>query len=403
MKEREIGVAMLGTGFMARVHIEALRRVGVRLVGILGSTPEKSAEAAHRWDLPRAYRDLTECLTDPEVHAVHVMTPNRLHLPMVRAALEAGKHVMCEKPLALNLAEGVEMVALAARHPELATAVNYNNRYYALNIEAHAAVRRGDVGRIFHITGSVTQDWLLYATDYNWRVLREEQGELRALADIGAHWTDLLHYISGLEPEAVCADFTTVHPKRRRPLKSETETFAGADAAVETEEIAIETEDYGAVLVRYRGGARGNFFVSQVSPGRKYRVAYEIAGQNRTLAWNSERCEELWIGSRDEVSRTLLRDPALLSHEARAFTDYPAGHAEGYPDSFKMCFRDFYRAIASGDLATPTNPNLTDPALTDPAVTYPTFVDGLRDMRLADAIARSVRGGGWVAVEEEMP
>jgi predicted dehydrogenase len=388
MREHDIGVALLGTGFMARVHIEALRRVGVRLIGILGSTPEKSAEAARRWDLPRAYRDLTQCLADPEVNAVHVMTPNRWHLPMVRAALEAGKHTLCEKPLAMNVAEAAEMTGLAARFPELATAVNYNNRYYALNREARDAVRRGDVGRIFHITGSVTQDWLLYHTDYNWRVLREEQGELRALADIGAHWTDLIHSISGLEPEAVCADFATVHPKRRRP-RGETETFAGArndPGATETEEIAIETDDYGAVLIRFRGGARGCFFVSQVSPGRKYRVAYEIAGQNRTLAWNSERCEEFWIGSRDEASRTLLRDPAIMSPMACDASDYPAGHAEGYPDSFKMCFRDFYRAIVSGDLSAPA---------------YPTFVDGLRDMRLTAAIARSMRTGGWAAIEED--
>jgi predicted dehydrogenase len=384
MSERDIGVALIGTGFMARVHIEALRRVGVRLIGILGSTLERSEAAARRWDLPRAYRGLTECVTDPEVHAVHVMTPNRLHLPMVRAALAAGKHTLCEKPLAMNVAEAVEMTALAARCPELATAVNYNNRYYPLNREARDAVRRGDVGRIFHITGSVTQDWLLYATDYNWRVLREEQGDLRALADIGAHWTDLIHSISGLEPEAVCADFATVHPKRRRP-RGETETFAGAGAAAETDEIAIETEDYGAVLIRFRGGARGCFFVSQVSPGRKYRVAYEIAGQNRTLAWNSERCEELWMGSREEVSRTLLRDPAHMSPAARDASDYPGGHAEGYPDTFKMCFRDFYRAIVSGDLSAPT---------------YPTFADGLRDMRLTAAIARSMQTGGWAAVEE---
>lgn len=384
MRERDIGVAILGTGFMARVHIEALQRVGVKLVGILGSTPEKSRAAAESWNLPRAYRDLTECLADSEVNAVHVLTPNRLHLPMVRASLNAGKHTLCEKPLAMNVDEAVEMTALAADHPELATAVNYNNRYYSLNREARDTVKRGDVGRIFHITGSLTQDWLLYQTDYNWRVLREEQGELRALADIGAHWTDLLHYISGLEPETVCADFATIHPTRRRPL-GEIETFAGTDTSAETEEIAIKTDDYGAVLIRYRGGARGCFFVSQVSPGRKYRVAYEIAGQKQTLAWNSERCEELWIGSRDEVSRTLLRDPSLMSPSACEASDYPGGHAEGYPDSFKMCFRDFYRSIASGDL---TNPG------------YPTFKDGLLDMRLTAAIVQSMRTGGWAAIEE---
>jgi predicted dehydrogenase len=288
----------------------------------------------------------------------------------------------------MNSTESTELVSLASRFSHLATGVNYNNRYYPLCIEAREAVAAGDLGRIFHVTGSVTQDWLLYETDYNWRVLREEQGALRALADIGAHWMDLMHYITGLEAEALCADFTTVHPLRQRP-KGEVETFAGKGAtAQETESIPIYTEDYGAVLLRFRGGARGCFYVSQISPGRKYRVAFEIAAQHRTLAWNSERCEEMWIGRRAEANRILMRDPSLLSHAASSVSDYPGGHNEGYPDTFKMCFRAFYRAIASGDLSAPS---------------YPTFADGHLDILLCEAIQRSYQTGGWVSVEERTP
>jgi predicted dehydrogenase len=388
MNVQQIGVAMIGTGFMAQVHIEALRRVGVTLVGILGSSAERSRSAAQRFGLQRAFESWEQVLEDPAVHAVHLGVPNRLHLPMARAALHAGKHVLCEKPLAMNSTESAELVALAQRSPHLATGVNYNNRYYPLCIEAREAVAGGDLGRIFHVTGSVTQDWLLYETDYNWRVLREEQGDLRALADIGAHWMDLIHFITGLEIEALCADFATVHPVRQRP-KGEVETFAGKQSALqETEPIPIHTDDYGAVLLRFRGGARGCFYVSQVSPGRKYRVAFEIAAQHRTLAWNSERCEEMWIGHRAEPNRTLLRDPALLSRAAGSGSDYPGGHNEGYPDTFKMCFRDFYRAIASGDLSPPS---------------YPTFTDGHRDILLCEAIQRSYHTGGWVNVEEITP
>jgi predicted dehydrogenase len=381
-----IGVAIVGAGFMGTVHTEALRRVGVTITGILGSTPEKSVAAAERLGLPKGYAAYEDILNDPAVHAIHVNTPNRLHLRMSIDALRAGKHVMCEKPLGMDARESWELVAAAHEHPYLATGVNYNNRFYPLCHEARDTIRRGEAGRLFHVTGSVTQDWLLYNTDYNWRVLREEQGELRALADIGSHWLDLIHFITGLEIEALCADFETVHPVRRRP-SSEIETFSNKLATEQnTESVAITTDDYGAVLLRFRGGARGCFFVSQVSPGRKYRVAFEVAGQNRTLAWNSEECENLWVGRRDGPNLALLRDPSLLGETARGISDYPGGHDEGYPDCFKMCFRSFYRYIADGDFSAPKP--------------YPTFEDGHRDNVLCEAFLESKRQGGWVTVEE---
>lgn len=383
---REIGVAVVGAGFMGTVHAEALRRVGVPLTGILGSTPEKSLAAAERLGLPKGYSNLEELLDDPAVQATHIATPNKHHLPQVLACLAAGKHVLCEKPLGINSQESGALLEAAHAHPQLATAVNYNNRFYPLCHEARDAVARGETGRLFHVTGSVTQDWLLYDTDYNWRVLTEEQGELRALADIGSHWLDLVHFITGLEIEALCADLAIVHPTRQRPV-GEVETFSGGTTPPsETEPIQVETDDYGAVLLRFRGGARGCFFVSQVSPGRKYRVALEVAGQNHTLAWNSEECESLWVGRRDAPSAHLRRDPALLSAAARAVSDYPAGHAEGYPDSFKSCFRSFYEYIAAGDFSAPKP--------------YPTFEDGHRDNRLCDAFLTSVREQRWVEVSE---
>jgi predicted dehydrogenase len=382
MKVSNIGVALIGTGFMGTVHTEALRRVGVRLVGILGSTPEKSHAAAERWGYERGYASLDELLADPNVHAVHVNTPNRLHLPQTLACLTAGKHVMCEKPLGMDSKESQQLVAAAEAHPHLATGVNYNNRFYALCQEARQKVQIGEVGRLFHVTGSVTQDWLVHNTDYNWRVLSEEQGTLRALADIGSHWLDLIHFVTGLEIEAVCADFTTVHPIRQRPT-GEIDTFATA-SATNTEPIPITTDDYGAVLIRFTNGTRGCFFVSQVSPGRKYRVSFELAGQNATLAWNSEDCESLWTGRRDAPSTLERRDPARAPFGA---SDYPAGHAEGYPDSFKLCFRSFYNYIASGDFSNVTTPK-----------PYPTFHDGHRDNLLCDALIESQKKGAWVSL-----
>jgi predicted dehydrogenase len=378
-----LGAAVVGTGFIGPVHVEGLRRAGVRVTGILGSSPEKSRKAAEALGLPKGYPDLAALLADPDVRAVHLTTPNRFHLEQVRAALAAGKHVVCEKPLAMNPAESAELVRLA-RRAGVAAAVNYNVRYYPLCREAADRVRKGELGRVYHVSGDYVQDWLLHDTDYNWRVLADEGGALRAVADIGTHWLDLILSITGLEVEAVCADLQTVHPVRRRP-KGEVETFSGKfGAARETEPVAIATEDAGAVLLRFKGGAKGSFGVSQVSAGRKNSVRYEIAGSRQALAWTSERPEELWIGHRDRPNEILVKDPALTGDLARRSISYPGGHAEGFPDTFKQLYRAFYGYVAAGDFSAPP--------------TFPTFEDGHREIVLCDAILRSHRESRWVEV-----
>jgi predicted dehydrogenase len=371
---------------MSGVHVEALRRVGVTVAGILGSTPEKSKRAAEKLEIPRGYASLEQLLNDPSVAAVHVNTPNRLHLPQTAAALRAGKHVLCEKPLAMDSGESAQLVRIAAEHPRQVAGVNYNVRFYPLCHEARETIRRGEAGRVFHVTGSVAQDWLVNDTDYNWRVRAEEGGALRALSDIGSHWLDLIHFITGLEVEAVFADYTTVHPVRHRP-KGEVETFTNRlQAERQTEAVPVSTDDYGSVLIRFAGGTRGNFWVSQVSPGRKYCVRVEIAGQRQTLAWNSEECEQLWLGRRDAANATLMRDPSLLRESARDVCGYPGGHAEGYADTFKQCFRSFYEYILKGDYSAPRN--------------LATFADGHRDIVICDAFVESARGGRWVELSE---
>ncbi len=381
--EHPLGIAVVGTGFMGPAHSEALRRLGLRVVGILGSTPEKSRRAMAALGLPKAYASFEEVLADSEVQSVHLATPNRLHYPMARAALAAGKHVLCEKPLALTSAEAAELVELA-RQAKVVAGVNYNIRYYPLCLEARERVRRGDLGEIYSVQGSYVQDWLLYPTDYNWRVLAEEGGALRAVADIGTHWLDLIQSISGLPVEAVCADLRTVHPVRRRP-RGEVETFSGKLGQPEaTDPIPITTEDLGAILLRFRGGARGSLFVSQTTAGRKNCLRYEIAGATAALAWNSEAPNELWIGYRDRPNELLVKDPSLLAEAIRPFAGYPGGHNEGYPDTFKQCFRAFYDYVRAGDLAAPP--------------TFPTFADGYQEIRLCDAILESHRRGTWVAI-----
>lgn len=300
--------------------------------------------------------------------------------------MEAGKHVLCEKPLAMNSKESAALVELSAAYPELAAGVNYNIRCYPLCIEAREMITAGDLGEVLHITGSYTQDWLSKPTDYNWRVLADEGGQLRAVADIGTHWFDLMMTLTGLEVEAVCADLKTVFDVRRRPV-GEVETFS-EDSVEErqSQDVDILTEDYGAILLKFKGGARGSVFVSQVMPGRKNCLQFEIAGTQSTLSWNSEQGNELWIGHRKKPNQRLIRDPALLSPAAAAVASYPGGHNEGYADSFKQCFRAFYGYIAANDWrASPS---------------YATFSDGHREVMLCEAILASHQKQSWVSVGE---
>jgi predicted dehydrogenase len=269
-------------------------------------------------------------------------------------------------------------------------AVNFNIRFYPLCQQTRAMVRAGELGRLYQIHGSYLQDWLLRETDWNWRLEPELGGELRAVADIGSHWLDLLTYVAGQPVTRVAADFATFLPVRRRPTRP-VETFAGTELRpAEYEERPIRTEDYAGVLLRFRDGARGVMTDSQVSPGHKNRLVFELDGSEAAAAWNSERPEELWIGRRERASELLLRDPALLAPEARATTAFPGGHAEGFPDTFKALFRAVYRAVAAVADGHPP-PGTPD---------YPTFADGLRALRLGEAILRSARDGRWVDVPE---
>jgi predicted dehydrogenase len=377
----DIGVAVVGAGFIGPVHVEALRRLGLPVRGILGCDDAESQRAKKTLGLPKAYGSLDEVLADSTVQAVHLAVPNVLHYEFAKRAISAGKHVLCEKPLAMTSKESGELVELA-KGKKLAAAVCYNVRFYPLNLEARDRVARGEVGKIYAVNGSYTQDWLFYDTDYNWRVLSDQGGELRAVADIGTHWMDLVTSITGLEVESVFADLNIVHPVRKRP-KGEVETYSGKLATErQTEPVKIDTEDYGCILFRFKGGARGSLWVSQVTAGRKNCIRYEIAGANCALAWNSESPNEIWIGHRNKANESLIRDPSLVGQLARGYLNYPGGHNEGFPDAFKQCFRSFYNYIAAGDY--------------NAAPLYPTFAQGHKEVLLCEAILKSHREQAWV-------
>jgi len=381
--------AVIGTGFIGPVHIEGLLRAGVGVQGVLGSNFAKSQATQAKFGLPRAYADLDELLADPEVNVVHITSPNRYHFEQTIRCMDAGKHVLCEKPLAMNSTESAELVR-RARLAKTLTGVNYNVRFYPLCIEAATRVQQGLLGEIFHITGSYTQDWLHQDSDFNWRVLASEGGPLRALADIGTHWLDLVQSISSLDIHSVCADLHTVFPIRKRPVGT-TETFTSklSTAPKQGVEVPIDTEDFGSVLFRFGNGARGVMHVSQVMAGHKNSIRWEIAGSQQSMSWNSQHPDELQLGNRDTANQTLLRDPGLLSEPARSHAQYPGGHNEGFPDTFKQLFRAFYQAIEY-----PTEQSGS--ANVSRLAAYPTFEDGHREILLCEAILQSATERRWV-------
>jgi predicted dehydrogenase len=379
----QLTAAVVGTGFIGPVHVEGLRRAGIHVAGIAGSSPQRSSDAAARLGLPQAYPSLADILADDAVDAVHLTTPNRFHFEQAKAVLAAGKHVLCEKPLAMSAVESATLVQLA-KDSGLAAGVAYNIRYYPLCHEAAARFRNGDAGELLHVNGSYVQDWLLYETDFNWRVVAEDGGALRAVADIGTHWLDLVQFITGRHVIAVCASLQTVHPTRQRP-QGGAQTFSGSTAAsAATRSETITTEDAGCVMLRLEGDATGCLWVSQTTAGRRNCLRFEIAGSAEALSWNSESPNSLWIGHRDRPNEQLIRDAALLSESAGALCNYPGGHNEGFPDTFKQLFRSFYLSIQS------------ESYLTNPP--FPTFLDGHREVVLCEAVLQSHREGRWVDV-----
>ena len=378
-------VGVIGTGFIGPVHVEALRRLGIEVVALAGNNAERTAEKARQIYIAESYGSVEEMLANPGINVVHVASPNHLHFPHAKAALLAGKHVVCEKPLAMDTSESSELVKLA-KETGLVNAVNFMIRYYPLSQHACSLVKNGQLGNIYSVQGSYLQDWLLLPTDWNWRLESGLGGEMRAISDIGSHWIDLTTFVTGLQVELVLADFKTFLPVRHKPVGN-VETFTGR---VQTEgeyvEQAVTTEDYASVLFRYTSGARGVMTVSQVSAGRKNWLYYEIDGAQSAIAWDGENPNELWIGHRDRPNEMLLKDPALLSPEARQAAGYPGGHAEGFPDTFKNLYRAIYSYLDSGNMAATPD--------------FPTFEDGHRALRVGEAILRSSRENRWVDVSE---
>jgi len=382
-ESQDIRVGIAGTGFIGPAHLEGLRRNNIQVTGLAEFSYELAQKKAAELGIEKAYESFEAMIADPAITVVHLATPNRLHFEHAKAALLAGKHVVCEKPLAMNSAESAELVRLAAEMKRV-NAINFNLRFYPLVRQARQMVQNGELGNLFILQGSYLQDWLLYETDWNWRLVPEEGGTLRAVADIGSHWLDLLTFITGLRIESVFADFKTFLPTRKKPAKP-VETYSGKILKPEDYiDQPIYTEDYATILLHYENGVRGVLTVAQVCAGRKNRLYFEIDGSKSSLSWDSEHPNDLWLGHRDEPNGILMKDPSLVDPEVRPFIGYPGGHQEGFPDTFKQLVGSVYQYLRAGDFSA--------------APVFPTFADGHYEMLLCEAIEKSAKEGRWCEV-----
>jgi len=378
-----IKAAIVGTGFIGPAHLEALRRIPyVEVTALVEVNQQLADEKAKMLGIPNAYT-FEDMLKQSDIDVVHICTPNFLHFAQAKAVLLAGKHVICEKPLAVKIDEAEELVSLAAEKG-LVNAVHFNLRYYPMVRQMKTMREKGELGEVYSVMGSYLQDWLFLQTDYNWRLEPDKSGDSRAIADIGSHLLDITEYVTGLKITQVMADFSTVHKTRLKPLKN-IETYSGKMLSMDDyQEVPINTEDYATVLLRFDNGNKGSITVSQVNAGRKNRLNVEISGSKSNFEFNSERPNELWIGKRETANGQLMKDPSLLHPEASALVSFPGGHNEGFPDTSKQMFKEVYAAIREGK--QPEKPS------------FPTFADGLRELIIGERIIESNKKQAWVTV-----
>ncbi|MEY2407804.1 MAG: hypothetical protein QOF48_474 [Verrucomicrobiota bacterium] len=380
---------VIGTGFIGPVHIEALKRLGVRVTAICGST-KNARDMADRWGIPEVYGDYDHAgmFASPNVDVVHITSPNKVHVAQSLAALAAGKHVVCEKPLGMSSSDTAKVVAAAGRKRAPVFAVNYMCRFFPAILQMRAMVHRGDLGRIIHVQGHFFQDWLLHETDYNWRLIASEGGKLRAVGDIGTHWIDAVSFILGAKAESTFAHLETFHKTRRRP-KGEVQTFSRPDPKFMVP-YKVDTEDFGSVLLKFGKakhgfvkGTHANASISQVAAGWKCSLTIGIYGTTGSVRWDLQQPNEILVGRRDDPNQILQRATPGFDKDVAGFTDYPGGHPEGFADSHKMQYRAVYQHIASGR-RTP--------------VLFATAEDGHHEVRLCEAVLKSSRAKRWLTI-----
>ncbi len=384
---KKLKAAVLGMGFIGVSHMEAIRRIGYAEMAAVADTHYELAKSkADEYNIPKCYNTIEELLFDDEIDVIHNCTPNFLHTEINKKIIEAGKHIFSEKPLAMNHEESEELLALLSKKPKIVHGVNFCYRMNPLVLDMKEKVKNGEIGKPMLVHGSYLQDWLLYDTDFNWRIEPDICGKSRCVADIGSHWMDCVQNITDSKITDVCADLLTVHPIRKKP-KGVVETFSHS-TNMDYEEKEVSTEDYGAVLIKMDNGAHGVFYVSEVSAGRKCRFDFEIDGEKASMYWNQETSDQMWIGHRDEHNQQVMRNPLLMEKDAAQYTYLAAGHPEGWNDAMKNNVQSFYTFIMDGRQVECDKAD------------FATFNDGHYITCLIEAILKSGKEKRWVSINE---
>jgi predicted dehydrogenase len=377
-----ITVGLIGAGYIGPIHLGALSRIGgVRVKTVVDVNGELAQRAAAAYNVPNSGTDHREVIDDPQIDVIHNCTPNKYHYGITKEALEAGKQVLSEKPLAMTLKEASDLVELAAKKKAI-TGIDFCYRYYPVVQETAARVRRGDAGKIRMVAGSYFQDWLSREVDWTWRLLRSESGDSNITADLGSHWFDLIQFVTGLTVHEVIGDLATLVPMRRRP-KRQVLAFEKVEE-VESEEVEVELEDYSSILFRLSNGAPGSFTTSQICAGRKSDTEFQIYGSECSYAWNHKEATKLWIGYREKANEILIENPTLQDPSTAHYANLPAGHPLGYHDAVLNLFKDYYQAVEAGGKGSELRP---------------TFETGFEEMKILEAILASHKKRGWVEVK----
>lgn len=378
----KVKIGVIGAGYIGPAHIEALRRINSVEIKAIAELNQNLADTkAKLLGIPNAYGDYRDMLNDDTIVAVHNCTPNFMHLQVNKDILNAGKHCISEKPLGMNSRESAELIVLA-ENKGLVNAINFNYRYYPLVQHARMMVKNGELGNVFAVQGCYLQDWLLYDTDWSWRLDPKMAGESRVMADIGSHWFDLIQFVTCKKIIRVFADLLTLHEYRKKP-KGEIETFSGKELKPnEYEKVQIKSECYGNVLLQFNDGSKGMTCISHVSSGRKNHIVFELNGTVKSIWWDHERPNELMIGNRNEPNQLMLKDAVLMDKSVKEYAHYPAGHNEGYPSAVKNFCRNVYRYIA-GESAE---------------IDFATFRDGYVADSIVEAVIMSNKTSQWAEV-----
>ena len=386
MKPNTFKVGVIGVGYIGKIHLEELSRVeGVEVTAIADSDIELAKKIGKTFGIKKVYSNWKELVNDSDIEVIHNCTPNNFHFEVNKEVMESGKEIFSEKPLALNADES-RILAETAKEKGTIAGIDFCYRYYPVIQEAAYRIKSGEIGDVHTVLGHYLQDWLLYPTDYSWRLDPKFSGCSNVMGDLGSHWCDLVQFITGNRIKEVMAELRTVIPKRQKPKDRSTLTFSDR-VSENSQKIDIKLDDYGALMIRFENDARGTFTTAQVCAGRKCNIDVQIYGTEKSLAWNHERANELWIGKRKEGNEIFFESPLLQNESTRHYATLPSGHPMGYRDAIVNLFRDYYRAIRDKREGNKI------------ALNHPDFIAGHNEMLILEAALESSKQGVWTEVK----